>query len=156
MSEAESGAGTQDLMEKMRELRDAYLETWSKHLIETVNSETYAEASGAALNSFLNAAAPFKEPATEAMLRTLQQLHMPTSADFESLAGRFTNVEMQLDNLDAKLDRLEKLLAGAKATPPKHASSKPAQARARVAASRSPKRAKVAKAGRSKARKGTR
>jgi hypothetical protein len=156
MSEAESAAATQDLMERMRELRDAYLETWSKHLIETVNSETYAAASGAALNSYLNAAAPFMEPMTQAMLRTLQQLHMPTSADFAGLAGRFTNVEMQLDNLDAKLDRLEKMLAGAKAAPAKHASSKPAQARARVVASGPPKRAKVAKAGRSKVRKGTR
>jgi hypothetical protein len=159
MSEAETGAATQDVMERMRELRDAYLETWSKHLIETVNSESYAEASGAALNSYLNASAPFKEPASQAMLKTLQQLHMPTSADFAGLAGRFTNVEMQLDNIDAKLDRIEKLLAGVPAAPVKQASSKPAEARARVVAPRAARkpasRATAAKAPRSKAKKGT-
>jgi hypothetical protein len=159
MSEAKTGADPQDLMEKMRELRDAYLETWSKHLIETVNSEGYAEASGATLNSYLNASGPFKEPTAQAMLRTLQQLHMPSSADFAGLAGRFTNVEMQLDNIDAKLDRMEKLLAGVAAAPVKQASSEPAEAVAHVAAPRAArkpaqKKATAAKAVRSKARKG--
>jgi hypothetical protein len=97
-------------MEKMRELRDAYLDTWSKYLIETVNTDAYAQASGAALNSYLNVAAPLKEPMEQALLRTLEQLHIPTSSDFAGLAGRMTNIEMQLDNADAKLDRIEKLL----------------------------------------------
>jgi hypothetical protein len=116
MSEAEAGATKQsDPTEQFRELRDAYLEIWSKNLIETVNSEGYAKASGAALDGFLAVAAPLKEPTEQAMLKMLQQLNMPTSADFASLAGRFTNVELLLDNLDAKLDRIENLLAGMKA-----------------------------------------
>jgi hypothetical protein len=40
MSEGEAGATKRpDTREKFRELRDAYLEIWSKNLIETVNSE---------------------------------------------------------------------------------------------------------------------
>ena len=116
MSEAEAGATKQpDPTEKFRELRDAYLEIWSKNLIDTVNSEGYAKASGAALDGYLAVAAPFKEPTEQVMLKTLQQLNMPSSADFAGLAGRFTNIEMQMDNIDAKLDRIEKLLTGAKA-----------------------------------------
>jgi hypothetical protein len=116
MSEAEAEATKQpDPTETFREMRDAYLEIWSKNLIETVNSEGYAKASGAALDGFLAVAAPFKEPTDKAMLAMLQQLHMPTSADFAGLAGRFTNVELLLDNLDAKLDRIERLLAGSSA-----------------------------------------
>jgi len=112
MSEAEAEATKQpDPTETFREMRDAYLEIWSKNLIETVNSEGYAKASGAALDGFLAVAAPFKEPTDKAMLTMLQQLNMPTSEDFVGLAGRFTNVELLLDNLDAKLDRIEKLLA---------------------------------------------
>lgn len=126
MSEAEAAAGQPDPIEKMRELRDAYLETWSKYLIETVNSDNYAKASGAALNSYLNVAAPLKEPTEQALLRTLEQLHIPTSVDFAGLAGRITNIEMQLDNADAKLDRIEKLLL---AMPPRAA----AQSRTRAA-----------------------
>jgi|ERR1019366_4236364 hypothetical protein len=159
MSETEAGTATQDVFERMRQLRDAYLETWSKHLIETVNSESYAQASGAALDNYLNASAPFKEPATQVMLRTLEHLHMPTSADFADLAGRFTNIEMQLDNLDAKLDRVEKLLVRATAAPTNPTPDKPAEARARVVthkAAKKParKRATTAKAPPSKARKG--
>jgi hypothetical protein len=116
MSEAEAGASKQaDPTEQFRELRDAYLEIWSKNLIETVNSESYAKASGMALDSFLAVAAPLKEPTEQALLKILQQLNIPTSADFAGLAGRFTNVELLLDNLDAKLDRIESLLAGMKA-----------------------------------------
>ena len=118
MSEAKAEATKQpDPTETFREMRDAYLEIWSKNLIETVNSEGYAKASGAALDGFLAVAAPFKEPTEKAMLTMLQQLNMPTSADFAGLAGRFTNVELLLDNLDAKLDRIEKLLAGMELAP---------------------------------------
>lgn len=113
MSEVEAGTTEQpDPMEKFRELRDAYLEIWSKNLIEAVNTEGYAQASGAALDNYLNVSAPYKEATEQAMLRTLQQLNMPTSVDFAGLAGRFTNIEMQLDTMDAKLDRIEKLLTG--------------------------------------------
>jgi hypothetical protein len=119
MSEAEAGANKQpDPMEKFRELRDAYLEIWSKNLIDAVNTEGYAQASGAALDSYLSASAPYKEAAEQAMLRTLQQLNMPTSVDFAGLAGRFTNIEMQLDDMGAKLDRIEKLVFGSQPVTP--------------------------------------
>jgi hypothetical protein len=40
------------------------------------------------------------------MVQALQQLSMPSRADFVSLADRMTNVEMKLDDMDAKLDQL--------------------------------------------------
>jgi hypothetical protein len=164
MSDAETRTANQpNLVEKMHELRDAYLQTWSKYLIEEVNSESYAQASGAALNSYLKAAAPLKEPADQAMLRTLQQLHMPSSADFAGLAGRFTNIEMQLDNMDAKLDRMEERFtrlqavapaaarrpveveSKAQAAPARQAARKTAEAGSRAAA---PKRRSTVRAAR--------
>jgi hypothetical protein len=156
MSEAETATSQPDPMEKMRELRDTYLETWSKYLIETVNSESYAKASGAALNSYLNVAAPLKEPTEQALLRTLEQLHIPTSVDFAGLAGRITNIEMQLDNADAKLDRIEKLLTAMQPS----IVAKPAKSRTRAASktaaqTKSPRRAgRAAKPGLHSARKG--
>jgi len=44
------------------------------------------------------------------MLHVLEQLSMPSRADFVSLAERATNIEMRLDDMDAKLDRIERLL----------------------------------------------
>jgi hypothetical protein len=163
MSEAEAEATKQpDPTETFREMRDAYLEIWSKNLIETVNSEGYAKASGAALDGFLAVAAPFKEPTEKAMLNMLQQLNMPTSADFAGLAGRFTNVELLLDNLDAKLDRIEKLLFGrtpatsAEARAPKAARKAAQKKQTALRAAGTSKRTTTAKPVRRNSRKGTR
>jgi hypothetical protein len=47
------------------------------------------------------------------MLHVLEQLSMPSRADFVGLAERATNIEMRLDDMDAKLDRIEMLLTKA-------------------------------------------
>jgi len=111
MSEAEAGNTNQsDTMETFREMRNAYLDLWSKNMIELVNSEGYAQASGAMLDNYLSSLAPFRETFEKTMLQTLQQFGLPTSVDFAGLAGRLTNIEMRLDDMDAKLDRIEKLI----------------------------------------------
>lgn len=100
-----------DPMAAFRDMRDTYLDAWAKAMVEAVNSEAYARASGTMLDTYLSASAPFREATEKAMLQALQQLSMPSRADFISLAERLTNVEMRLDDMDAKLDRIEKLLA---------------------------------------------
>jgi tetrahydromethanopterin S-methyltransferase subunit G len=114
MSEAEAGNSSQsDPMEPFREMRDAYLDIWSKSMVEAVNTEGYAQASGAMLDSYLTLTAPYRETFEKSTLQTLQQLGLPTSADFAGLAGRLTNIEMRLDDMEAKLDRMEKLIVSA-------------------------------------------
>ncbi|QEE30087.1 hypothetical protein FTW19_20140 [Terriglobus albidus] len=111
MSEAEAGNTNQsDPMETFREMRDAYLDLWSKNMIELVNSDGYAQASGAMLDNYLSASAPFREIFEKTMSQTLQQFGLPTNADFAGLAGRLTNIEMRLDDMDAKLNHIEKLI----------------------------------------------
>lgn len=58
------------------------------------------------------------------MLRVLEQLSMPSRADFISLADRVTNIEMRLDDMDAKLDQIVNVIV------------KPATTRTRPAAPR--------------------
>jgi hypothetical protein len=115
-----------DPVAAFRDVRDSYLDAWAKTMVEAVNSEAYAKASGTALDTYLSASAPFREAAEKAMLQALQQLSMPSRADFIGLADRLTNVEMRLDDMDAKLDRIEKLL-----TPPTAASQSPPKRRRR-------------------------
>ena len=100
-----------DPFEPWRGMRDAYLDAWSRSMIETVNSEAYAKATGAMLDSCLTASAPFKEMLEKTMLRTLEQLSMPSKTDFISLAERFTNLEMRMDDMDAALDELRRTVA---------------------------------------------
>jgi hypothetical protein len=99
-----------DPVESFREVRDNYLDSWAKVMIDVVNTDAYAKATGNMLETCLSMSAPFRTAMEKAMLQTLQQLSMPSRNDFVALAQRVTNVELKLDDLDAKLDRIEKLL----------------------------------------------
>ena len=107
-----------DPFESIRGMRDAYLESISKTMVEAVNSESYAQATGAMLDYALSASAPFREALERSMAQTLQQLSLPSRQDVAALAERFTNVEMRLDDLDAKIDRV--LQGMAKAASPRN------------------------------------
>jgi polyhydroxyalkanoic acid synthase PhaR subunit len=94
-------------MDAWLQMRDASMSAWSKAMIDTVNTEQYAEASGGVLDTYLTNSAPFRAAFEKAMVKTLEQFSMPTRNDFISLAGRMTNIELRLDDMDAKLDRAE-------------------------------------------------
>jgi hypothetical protein len=100
-----------DPIDSWRQMRDAYLDAWAKTMVETVNTDAYAKATGAMLDAYLSVSGPLREAVEKAMLEALQQLSMPSRADFIGLAERITNLEMRLDDMDAKLDRIERLLS---------------------------------------------
>jgi hypothetical protein len=109
-----------DPMDPWRGMRDAYMDVMAKTMVDAVNSEAYAQASGAILDSYLTASSPFREAVEKTMLKVLEQMSMPSRADVVSLAERMTNVEMRLDDMDAKLDRiLQQLSPRARAEPGK-------------------------------------
>src|SRR5581483_405121 len=93
-----------DPFEAWRGVRDASMDVWAKTMVETVNSEAYARTSGAMLDAWLTGSAPFREMLEKTMIQALHQLSMPTRQDFIVLAERLTNIEMRLDDMDAKLD----------------------------------------------------
>ena len=100
-----------DPMDPWRGMRDAYLDVWAKAMTDVVNSEAYAQATGAMLDSYLTASSPFREAVEKTMLKVLEQMSMPSRSDFVSLAERMTNVEMRLDDMDAKLDHILQLVS---------------------------------------------
>jgi len=107
MSNKADGDKPYDPFEAWRGVRDANMDAWAKLMVESVNSEAYAKASGSMLDNYLTASGPFREMLEQTMTRVLGQLNMPTRDDFVSLAQRLTNIEMRLDDLDAKLDRMQ-------------------------------------------------
>jgi hypothetical protein len=115
---AETKNGTsQDPFEAFRKMRDTYLEGMSKVMIDAVNSEEYAQSTGAFLDNYLAFLAPFREALDKAMLMALEQFSLPSRQQVTALAERFTNIEMRLDDLDAKLDQLIELSSRAGAKP---------------------------------------
>lgn len=100
-----------DPVSAFREMRDNYLDAWAKAMIETVNTDAYAKATGMMLETALTAYQPFREALGKVMPQTLQQLDLPSRADFISLAQRVTHIEMKLDDMEDALDRIEQLLA---------------------------------------------
>lgn len=102
----ENNGAAADPFEAFRKMRDSYLEGMSKVMIDAVNTEEYAQATGSMLNNYLTLSAPFREALDKAMVMALEQYSLPSRQQVVALAERFTNIEMRLDDLDTKLDRL--------------------------------------------------
>jgi hypothetical protein len=92
----------------LRTMRDANMESWSKMMIELVNSEAYSQMMSRWANTYFTVSQPFQQLLDTAMTRVLTQLNMPTRDDVTRLAERLTNIETRLDDLDAKLDEFQR------------------------------------------------
>jgi hypothetical protein len=60
MSESKENK-TYDPFEAWRGMRDASMDAWAKAMVQAVNTEAYAKASGAMLDAYLTASIPFRE-----------------------------------------------------------------------------------------------
>jgi hypothetical protein len=94
--------------EPVRSIRHLEADARRQHglLIEFVNSEQYTQATSAILDNYLTMSQPFQRALETTMTRTLTMLNMPTRAEVTSLAERMTNIELRLDDLDARLDEI--------------------------------------------------
>jgi hypothetical protein len=101
---------TLDPFGTLRAMRDANLATWSKLMIDLVNSEAYSQATSQWLDTYMTISQPFKRVIETTMAQVLTGLNMPTLAEVTSLAERMTNMEMRLDDLDAKLDDILRVI----------------------------------------------
>ena len=132
MAAENQNAKPADPFDALRGIRDSYIEAMSKVMMKAVNSEEYAQATGVMLNSALIASAPFREALDKAMAAALQHSSMPSRQEVAALAGRFTNVEMRLDDMEAKLDRIIELCTVARPAPVSDGPEPRAAAKAKV------------------------
>jgi hypothetical protein len=87
-----------------KSMRDANMDAWSKMMVQLVNSEAYARATGTVLDAWLSSSTPFHKAMEKALTQVLTNLQIPTRADLIGLAQRLTNIEMRLDDLEAMLE----------------------------------------------------
>jgi hypothetical protein len=90
----------------LKTMRDSGMEAWSKAMIQLVHTDAYAQATAAMLDAWMSTSAPFRKAIETSMTQVLTNATMPTRADVVGLAERLTNIEVRLDDLEAKLDGL--------------------------------------------------
>src|SRR6202142_1696394 len=90
----------------LKSMRNDGMEAWSKTMVQFVNTSAYADATGKMLDVWLSNSAPFRKQMENVMSHALANLSMPSREEVTRLAERLTNVELRLDDLDAKLDQI--------------------------------------------------
>jgi len=116
-------------LKNWKSMRDTSLDSWSKMMIDTVNSDDYSHSTGQWLDTYLTLSQPFRRIIDLMMTQVLTGLNMPMRSDVTSLAERLTNIETRLDDQDAKLDDILSAIKAVtlpKPTPPKAIPPKPA------------------------------
>ncbi len=85
-------------------MRNESMDAWSKTMVQFVNTSAYADATGKMLDVWLSNSTPFRKAIENVISHALANLSMPSREEVARLAERLTNIEMRLDDLDAKLD----------------------------------------------------
>lgn len=106
MSENTEKPNPFDPLGMMKQFRETGMESWSKAMLEMVNSDTFTAAQAEALNAWLTSSTPFRKLLEDTITQSLRMLQLPSTDDYVRLTERITNIEMRLDDMDAKLDRL--------------------------------------------------
>src|SRR4051794_16313014 len=99
MSEKNDSLNLFDPTGMFKSMRDANMESWSKMMIQLVNTDAYGQATATMLNTWLTTSGPFRKALETVMTQVLTNLNMPTRADVIGLAERLTNIEVRLDDL---------------------------------------------------------
>jgi Poly(R)-hydroxyalkanoic acid synthase subunit (PHA_synth_III_E) len=96
---------------------DTWAKTWSKAVSEAISSQSFAESMGQQLEGSLDTMALMRRQADEFMEQYLRQVSLPSRKEVTSLAERLTHIEMELDDLGARMDEILDLLKAAQKTP---------------------------------------
>ncbi|MEQ8786879.1 MAG: hypothetical protein RIC55_11295 [Pirellulaceae bacterium] len=91
------------------DMRNASMDAWAKAMVQFVNTDEYAKASGQMLDSWLSNSAPMRKVMEATMKQTLANLSLPSRDDVSALSERLTNIEMRLDDMEALLEKYIKL-----------------------------------------------
>jgi excinuclease UvrABC nuclease subunit len=92
------------------QMSDLMMKSWADVLSQTVTSPTFAQSMGEQMQGFLEGTKLIRQQMQTAMEQSMQQMNLPSREQIVSLAERLTNVEMRLDDMEAKVDESLDLL----------------------------------------------
>ena len=111
-----------DPFSQWQAMRDRGMESWSSAMKEFVHSDEYAAASAQWLDTYLTLSKSFQRVMDEAITQTLSQYKVPSTDDLKRMTERLWNMELKVDDLDARMDQVLGLLKELAARPiPKEA-----------------------------------
>jgi len=95
-----------DVFGPWRMFRDQSFDAWVKAMAGTTDSAAFAQMLRTYLDAYLSTAAPLQQAVEQYMQMVLPSLNVASREEISGLAKRLTNVEMRIDDLDAKLDQV--------------------------------------------------
>jgi len=104
------GAASPDLMAQWKQFLDQWIAAWAKVLEQAMSTETFAQAMGKQLESFLNTAGPVKKAAEQQVEVALSALGVPSRSQVVGLAWQLVQLEEKVDRLEDRLDAILKRL----------------------------------------------
>ena len=113
-----------DTFAQMFQFYESFQKSWSGVVSETISSKGFAESMGQQLESSLDTMTLFRRQFGDMMEQYLQQMSLPTRKDVINLGKRMTQLELRLDDLDAKLDEMMDLLRTKNGKAPARSSKK--------------------------------
>jgi polyhydroxyalkanoate synthesis regulator phasin len=102
-----------DAFTQMVQFYDDWTKTWASAASEMVSSKSFADSVAQQLEGTLSMTQLMRRQMSDLMEQSLQQMSLPTRKQVAEIAERMTNVEIRLDDLEAKLDELLDLLKAA-------------------------------------------
>jgi hypothetical protein len=99
-----------DPADMMIQFYDNWTKTWANAMSEATTSKSFAESMGQQMESSLDTLALIRRQVNEFMEQYLQQMSLPTRKEVIGLAERLTKIEMDLDDLDNKMEEALDLL----------------------------------------------
>ena len=99
-----------DPFSQMVQFYDDWTKTWAGAASEMVSKKSFADSMAQQLESTLSTTQLMRRQMGELMEQSLQQMSLPTRNEVLSIAERMTNLEMRLDDMEAKLDEVLDLL----------------------------------------------
>jgi hypothetical protein len=109
-----------DLVSQWKQFLDQWIAAWSKVLEQAMGTETFAQAMGKQMESFLNTSGPVKKAAEQQIDAGLAGLGLPSRSQVIGVAAQIVQLEDKVDGLEDRLDavvkELRELTAAVKAT----------------------------------------
>jgi len=101
---------TDDPFSRMLQFYDDWTKTWAGTMSQMVSSKPVADSMAQQMETSLSAMGLMRRQMGEMMAQMLQQMNLPSRQEVLGVGERMTQIEMRLDDLEAKMDEALDLL----------------------------------------------